>query len=594
MITEIALTNFRGHTRKLTFGRGLNRLRGPNEAGKSTVKEAIAFAFLGTTAAGAKNPDWLITVGQQSMSVALTTPKSLLERKKREGATSDLRVTRPGIPAVKINQTDMQNQLRMSPELFMSTWCVGYFMNVLRPEERLRTLAEIAKIDRAKLIEELLGRKPPEFLKLDKIQVAVRAVADQRRQRQNKVDGLRDMIATENSKLSAVASAQPDTDVEKMQAQVNDLAARVAIHEQYNADVRSYQTRVAVSEERLKELKTLQGNIHVAEGVIAKQADLNQKKQGLADLSKKLQGARAEKEKILGTLLPAPTFTGKKPDPSLAGQACPTCSQTVEPEFVGALTEIYNKEVQEFNKVQRGIEDRNAEIRRTAEAAQATIEKLTNETQALSAQITRLEAEIEMAQKQKNSHALRLRALESELASPLVPPVEPPGSYPKMKEELENLRSQVHSARLAAGIRGASAGAIAQYKEMEQKLLIEIEELHHLETTLESLPEIEARKTLEAVTIEGVQMSLSEGSLVIKDMAGVDYNSLSDGRRMKIDLLLCVAIKKAAGPTSPPWIFIDNADLIDKLPEFVHEGRYQIFVAEVDPDAKELTVVTDG
>jgi exonuclease SbcC len=51
MFLRLKLTNFRQHTdRELRFERGLIALRGLNEAGKTTVLEAIAYAMFGTTA----------------------------------------------------------------------------------------------------------------------------------------------------------------------------------------------------------------------------------------------------------------------------------------------------------------------------------------------------------------------------------------------------------------------------------------------------------------------------------------------------------------------------------------------------------------
>ena len=52
MLNHIELKNFRQHTHlKLTFVAGINVIRGANESGKSTLMEAIAYAFFGSKAA---------------------------------------------------------------------------------------------------------------------------------------------------------------------------------------------------------------------------------------------------------------------------------------------------------------------------------------------------------------------------------------------------------------------------------------------------------------------------------------------------------------------------------------------------------------
>ena len=110
-----------------------------------------------------------------------------------------------------------------------------------------------------------------------------------------------------------------------------------------------------------------------------------------------------------------------------------------------------------------------------------------------------------------------------------------------------------------------------------------------LEKILLSLPEIETQKTLENVMIPGVNLSLVDGDLIVQDDKGVDYRSLSDGRKMKVDIALATAIRKASGPTAPQLLFVDNADLMDSqlsIPDDV-----QVLIAHVDNTVEGVQIV---
>ena len=146
MITEINYRNFRGHNENFKFGSGRNIIRGPNEAGKSTIKEAIAFAWMSTDSQGTKNPDHLITVGQDIMDVQLKTARAAFWRKKKRGSTSEVKLQREGIPDVKLSQSDLMTQIGVSHDVFMSSWLVGHFM-ALKSDTKLKVLGEIAKSD---------------------------------------------------------------------------------------------------------------------------------------------------------------------------------------------------------------------------------------------------------------------------------------------------------------------------------------------------------------------------------------------------------------------------------------------------------------
>src|SRR5258708_1302189 len=103
MIQKIILMNFRGHNRTLEFGPNINTLCGPNESGKSTIKEAIAFVFQGTDSAGLKSPDHLITKGEDAMEAMVVTKHAKITRRKLRGQTSAIKYEMHGHEPIKLN-----------------------------------------------------------------------------------------------------------------------------------------------------------------------------------------------------------------------------------------------------------------------------------------------------------------------------------------------------------------------------------------------------------------------------------------------------------------------------------------------------------
>ena len=67
-------------------------------------------------------------------------------------------------------------------------------------------------------------------------------------------------------------------------------------------------------------------------------------------------------------------------------------------------------------------------------------------------------------------------------------------------------------------------------------------DLAKVEAALLKLPELETEATLKKVSVPGILMSLQDGELIVTNEEGVDYRCLSDGKRMKVDTAICLAI----------------------------------------------------
>ena len=171
----------------------------------------------------------------------------------------------------------------------------------------------------------------------------------------------------------------------------------------------------------------------------------------------------------------------------------------------------------------------------------------------------------------------------------ITPPVPPQGNLAQLKAERDNLAGETRAYQQILARQTQDAIQIASLRESINSLDNAIVRYSALEKTLLDLPGLETQKTLEKVSIDGVNLDLVEGEFIVTDAKGVDYRSLSDGRKLKVDIALATAIRRSAGPSAPQLLFVDNADLMDSelsLPDDV-----QVLIAHVDGNVDGVQVV---
>lgn len=599
MITELEVSNFRGRkVAHYAFGPGVNLIKGPNESGKSTIKEAICFLWSGTDSDGSKGPDHLISVGEQECFVAITTPKTRITRKKKRGTTSQIKMERGDLPAVALSQTDLSNQIKLSVEAFTSCWQVGYFMR-LKNEQRLKVLSEVAKLDRRALFQSLTGGFPleqlPPKVKFADPRIDAQVVADYRRQKQNQKASFEGELSQVLSQKQSFSSKESTLDVAAAEAKLKELSALLTAHEQYRFLSAQYSQAYASrksAEENLSSLEAQENQIRAKLEVAEKEFNALDAK--ALELTSKISAGKTALELLNRSETPLPPAPKEPPALRLSGD-CPTCGSLVTPERTEGIKKQYEHELMAYNQTCRQIENGNMEIRQAAT-------KKTQELSLLQAELAGLDG----ARKKMIDSGQGLAGLRSELLSvqryleeartalskppPSAPDV-PPGQYEAIKTEHLELGMQIHTAKVFAKERERLLQKESELMAQISGLAVQIDQLAGIEKALLHLPQLETQKTLEVLKVPGVSLSLIEGELIVVDEKGVDYRSLSDGRRMKVDLALCVKLQDSAGPTAPRWLFIDNADLMDgKYDRALFSGR-QVFIAQVDESVQEVTVV---
>lgn len=589
MIKEISLTNFRGHGGVFKFGPGVNYIKGKNESGKSSIKEAIAFLWMGTDSEGSKNPDHLISLGSEETLVSLQTEKSVIKRLKGRGKTSHIKVCPHGLPEIRLTQTDLMKQVNLSLEVFMSSWCVGYFMN-LKADQKLKVLGEISRVDRRQLLESLLPENTiiPFQVKLINPRIDAEAIAGLRRQEQNKKQASEIHLA--NMQKVYVNGNAVQIDIDSHKKRIANLSVELN-------EIDLIERLSAKHYEHLKKVRQIEMDLNSAE----KQADMLQKialnetqpalHAQVKELSKTIEDIDAEMESLNSQRKQVTLTVPKKP--SLASEGvCPTCCQQVKKEHYHGLMEHYNNELMAYNNHERFIASHNQSIDEAVDKLLKNKRLLETARHNSIEEINKINRKNmkhreETAEIQGRINALRqLKAETEKLAPPPFPEV-PKADKKQLIAERDKLTGELHTATTFSSQQEMMDAQILSEREAIVKYDSEIKRYALIEEALGKLPALETEVTLNKVNIAGVRMSLVDGDFIVTDEIGVDYRCLSDGRRIKIDLALCMAIKKAAGPTAPPWVFVDNSDLVDeiKLPENV-----QILIAEV-ADNKEVEVM---
>lgn len=587
MIKEISFTRFRGHEAKYVLSPGRNLIKGPNESGKSTIKEAIAFAWMGTDSAGAKNPDHLITVGQDSSEVRFTTPKSTIIRRKKRGATSEIKIARDGIPDVKVSQSDLMAQIGISPEVFMSSWVVGYFMS-LKADAKLKVLGEIAKVDRKALLSSLVDiTQLPAQVKFINPKIDADAIAGIRRAEQNKKQAITATQAASLQQLHNMPQAAIDINPETHRALIAEVEAQLHEHNLYKQNLPRWKAENDKRSTAKTEVEKLKVEMEIAS---SKSEDLKaaannialQRDQTMAN-GKVLS---AQMEKLLKTKKEVELTIPHKPNVK-AGE-CPTCLSVVGEDRVAALMKPYEEAVEEYNKHSRKVADFNKKVDEKALEINKQIDAARELYNKQSAEYSSIYAE-EAASRKYHATLLANFNATSKIPSELLPAPQPPvGVESELVAQRDNAKQQLHEFNLFNTQRERLQSDIKTNSELIDKHTAEIERLSVMEKALLELPAMETKATLDTVKIPGINMVLTDGDLVVTNEEGVDYRCLSDGRRMKVDVEICLAIKRAE-PRSPDWIFVDNADLMDE--KVLPPANIQVLIAHVDSEVSEVEVV---
>lgn len=193
MINYVKMTNFRGVSVELDFRDGPDKvasrvqLSGMNGARKSTVREAIAFAFTGKDSTGAANPTHLISTGEESCEVEVQTRKGAILRRSLSRRGPQLQLCLPGQGTVDYTQSKFE-ELLCPADVFLSVLVPGYLLSAMTKPRQAAVLSYILPpVNRLAYMESSVGGP---VMKLDytkRPDVLQKAVAETRNLLQHEI-----------------------------------------------------------------------------------------------------------------------------------------------------------------------------------------------------------------------------------------------------------------------------------------------------------------------------------------------------------------------------------------------------------------------
>lgn len=568
-VTELKLSSFRGKDaeHKLDI---FNTIRGANETGKSTIKEAICFAFCGTDSMGSRNPQHLISEGKDSCEVVVTTDRAVISRTLTRKGNGTLKVYREGIPTT-FTQTQME-QIIGSVDTFLSAFIPGYFLDL--PEERkLKVVSEIMPdVNRAQLFKDITGfdMVPEEQLRYafnKRPDIIGDLVAADRRE-------CTKIFYTNQGQLKQLLTyeemAKPETPPELIP--LASLRSLKSQWENYERDLRLY------------------NNFKIQRDIVVKENEM--RANNVLSLKEKLASLQYEEITV------QPSLVGMEAE-ALAGlsyihePSCPRLSKEMEEEMCPTCGQTVGK------KHKESIKQKNAELKAKhdveVEAIKANNKIYSEIKNKVKEKYSKLCLEYSNKCDRNKAVDAEKRKIEISLAglSPVTPPN--PGEEPitpkevldasllKTCEEIE-VRYNEDMARYNASVRqfAGYSDIIANHQTHSTALEEKLRRLGIIEEGFKVLPQKEFEIQSQAFKIDGVEFRIGSKIEIYRD--GLHFKLLSTGAAAKVGMAISRKINSLMKrPIN--MMFVDNADLIDTIPA----QDLQMFLAIVTDDT-EVTI----
>lgn len=570
-LRTLNLENFRGmKSLEIQFHPSGNLVTGQNEVGKTTIREAICFAFTGTDSVGNRRPRHLITNGESGLKATLTTDKATFVRTLTDKGNGTLKLVRNGVPTT-LTQSQLEGMLGSS-DLFLSAFIPGYFLE-LPAEKQHAVLAEVQpKVDRLGLLESVSGLtlSPEEKIRYNptarRPDVVATYVAQDRREVEGAMDRLR---GEQDSLLSVVIPEKPREPVER--ARLVLLSGLKQRWDRYTADL-----------DRAQEVEAQTARIRERNAERAKRRRALEGEQALLKeiTPPKDPGFGANYDYLRTQLKTIPS----KPALGTVVESdnCPTCGQTVGLKHREHVRSKNEEVMARWEKEQQEVLAHNQKINEQ-------FEEMRQSEAAFRSEVAKIEEENRKVRARKHAIALELERLRDETPQEAQILPEHPGEdynpeeYARCEQVVTEYNRKVTEYEYAIRQKERSATRLSEISAQLEKLGSQVARLYHLEKALKALPAEEAKHSV-GFEVEDLEINVGEKVEVL--VKGIPYPLLSRGRRAKTGIQICLKIGSMM--KSPiRMVFLDDADLVDEIsfPEGI-----QWFAAKVVPGQKEVAV----
>lgn len=573
MLMYVKLTNFRGLDGRYDFQNPEDgdasprvQLRGQNGARKTTIREAIAFAFTGRDSLGTARPAHVITLGEEECEVEVMTRKgTIIKRALPRKGGGTLQMAMPGGPLQSLSQTDFEAML-CPADVFLSVFVPGYLLGHLNKNRQAAVLSYILPpVDRRATLARILGVPAEETMDLDfsrRPDLLKKDVMEERNLLDFNVARLR---GEENSILQQLDSRPPEP-------MPPPELALVGLQEQLQREWAQYES----------ESVRYRNHLH----------DIRIKREENERIIRQRASAEAELARLREIPLPArpEPFTLEKPEkpaePFFQNEEerdrCPACGQAVglkHREMVRAQNE---KTLATYSEAREAWNMRRKDW-----------ERLKAEHSAMVWAYEKQEKEIGAANEKVQARRAQLDwALRTRLVPHTIPENEP--LPPKKPAEEFSTERYLEMRRIVEGYHRA-LGAFESWQEIKRtgearlrelsetiaSMEAKIQRLRALGEALRVLPNYELMEQRAHLALpDGYELRVEEG-VELFNAHGCPYELLSRGERMHADFQVSLKVN-ALLRRKVAMIFLDDFDLAD-WSELLKEApdTVQIFTAHV-------------
>lgn len=569
MLTRIRIENVRGLCLDVELGPS-TRLSGRNGAGKSAIKEAIAFLFTGRDSLGNQKPLHLISTGSDGLRVeGLTSKGVLITRTLTQKGAGSLRIVQNEV-ARAITQTDIERIL-CTAETFLAAFVPGYLMG-LKKDRQLAILTEILPpIDRRKLLSDLSLIPAADLPEMDlnkRADILAGDLATKRRALARDLAVLEGQIAAYSAyELTNLTTPTPPPEL----AEKALLGSRRAAQARYAADKAQYDIAVSAHDRVIRD---------------------NQLR------AKERERIAREIEALVP--IPVPTYVGEEIGEPPIRPAAPSIQAVMESErctACGQIVGLKHREsvriqnrmaLEKFKKTEAEYQTEFIVYDRKRSSGEQAWQAAKQEAQ----RVYSLNCEIE-----RNRNTLERHWHHNEERAVMALPPEPQ----KPAEEYSETRHNELTGRVEQYEKSVVAYEYAKEKARDaaarvqsltpemQRLTAQIEFSWHIERALERLPSRELEIQAEHLAMPNGYQLTTEDGLALVDKRGCPYELLSAGEAMRADVELSLKVSSLM-KRPVRMIFLDNADLADWVGSWQPAEGHQLFWATVTSEA-ELTIV---
>ena len=571
MINYVKMTNFRGVSTELDFRDGPDKvasrvqLLGANGARKSTVREAVAFAFTGKDSTGASNPTHLISMGEDWCEVEVQTRKGATLRRTLTRRGPQLQLSLPGQEAVDYTQGKFEDLL-CPADVFLSVLVPGYLLSAMTKPRQAAVLSYmLPPVNRIAYMESSVGGP---IMKLDytkRPDVLQKSVAEMRNLLQHE-------ISAKKGELKSL------TERHREAPQKPEAPPELALYDILEGLQREWVLYDSLQAEYSKQMHALR---------------LKREDNARVEMYRKM--TEAELSALQEVPLPPapPAFAIPEPQPPAQPalhpeeqrDRCPQCGQAVGLKH-REMVRSQNAAIEEAFRVKQEAylqahADWLSQKRASDDEHRLYAEKVRN--------ITAANQKVQMRRRELQMDLDKKFALHPLPAEEPQPPKKPAEEF--SQERYLEIRAIVQRYYRESGAyesyQRTSESSAQRIAELQSQIEAESERVEWYkahEEALRVLPGYELTEQKAHLAMpHGFRIDVEDG-IKLFDGSGCPYELLSRGQRMRADFEICLKVNSLL-QRKVGMVFLDDFDLADWAPLLDEASpNIQIFTAHVEKD----------